>query len=269
MKYLTFGDESVRANGRRLRPARFDSRSALPLAAACVVASGVRETLGALLAAPVTLRLFEPCLPSGDAWTAITRAAFAWRVRGGTSDGAIVLRSGDARALAWAAFGEGERCESDTADPPLSPIEAEVLRRVVAAIAGNLQSVCGTLDRQGASPEPIATIAGFATYFEIQLERPAQARIGIALAREPDPPPSIHIRAQDLLGVAVAARVVGGAACVDAWRLADLRPGDDMVIGRGTLRARLLVGSRRLAAGEIGARDGRFALRVEMGRCVA
>lgn len=267
MKVLAFGDEALTLGGRRLRPGRFLSRSALPVAAARVVASGVRETLGSLLSAPVALRFFEPCLPSDEGWSAISRSAFVWRVRGNANDAAIVLRSTDARALACAAFGETDRPEVPV-EPALSPIESEVLRRVVAAIAGNLQSVCGPWDRSSATPEPCASVAGFATYFELQLERPSEARIGIALAREPESPPSAKIHSRTVLDVSLAVRVIAESARIDARRLTRLRPGDLLTLDRAgdTLRGHLVAGSRRLASGEVGARDGRYALRVTASR---
>ncbi len=263
MKVLAFGDEALTLGGRRLRPGRFLSRSALPVAAARVVASGVRETLGSLLSAPVALRLFEPCLPSDEGWSAISRSAFVWRVRGNANDGAIVLRSKDARTLACAAFGETDRPEAPV-EPAFSPLESEVLRRVVLAIAGNLQSVCGPWDRSSVTPEPCASVVGFATYFELQLERPAEVRIGIALAREPESPPAKKISPHAVLDVSLATSVIAESARIDARRLTRLRPGDLLTLDLvgDTFRGHLVAGSQRLASGEIGARDGRYALRV-------
>ena len=54
-------------NGRRVRRARFVDRSLLPVAAACVVANGVRETLAALLhASGFELRMGLEAAPACD-----------------------------------------------------------------------------------------------------------------------------------------------------------------------------------------------------------
>ena len=56
MKCLAVSRSSARVGGRRIREVCFEDRSSLPASAACVVASGARETLGALLTSPVHLR---------------------------------------------------------------------------------------------------------------------------------------------------------------------------------------------------------------------
>jgi len=61
-------------DGRRIRKMRFESRSALPISAACVVANGVRELLGELIGAALSLRLLVPLLPDVRAWNAIARS---------------------------------------------------------------------------------------------------------------------------------------------------------------------------------------------------
>src|ERR1700734_1263613 len=139
MRSLGFSDPSDRS-GRRLKRARFEARSALPISAACVVANGVRETLSSLLGVPVAMRLFAPSIPSPHAWQAILDNARLYRVRGNVADAAIVLRAADANGLSAALFGESG---NGAAQRSLSPIECDVLDRMVASIAANLGAVCG------------------------------------------------------------------------------------------------------------------------------
>ncbi|HVA34212.1 MAG TPA: hypothetical protein VNG31_08700, partial [Candidatus Baltobacteraceae bacterium] len=173
----------------------FRERSSLPVSAACVVASGMRERLAALLRESVALRLLEPTIPTPRGWAAITGGARLYRVRGVISDAAVVLRSLDAAALARAAFGE-------TVDPSackreLSAIEIQVLDRAIASLAGALSAVCGPPEGESTA-ELVGEIAGFATYFELVLDRPVDARIGIALAREPVAQAHGHLEIEDL-----------------------------------------------------------------------
>ena len=110
----------------------------LPVSAACIVASGVRETLGALFGAPVALKLYEPMIPNAAAWGAIVRNAHVYRLRGTLIDAAVIVRPEDARALAAGAFGE-----HDTRGA-LSALERTVLERIVRAIAAQCGPICGT-----------------------------------------------------------------------------------------------------------------------------
>ena len=183
MKALGFGvtlkGGSDATGVKRVRPALFEARSSLPISAACVVANGIRETLSPLLGGSVAVRLFEPRIPAPHAWSAILRDARLYRVRGNVADAAVVLRASDAVALAAALFGES----SGAVERALSPIECDVLDRLINAIAANLGAVCGA--REGYLVERVAALDGFVTYFELLIEEPVSSRIGVALSRDP------------------------------------------------------------------------------------
>ena len=162
-----FEDRTVTTGAKRLRRARFEARSSLPISAACVVANGVRETLGSLLGEAVALRLFEPSIPAPQAWPTILRDARLYRLRGNVADAAIVLRTPDAVALAAALFGESRVAGPDRA---LSPIECDVWigwstrwRRTWPLFADAAKAVF---------VERVAEIRGFVTYFELSIEEP-------------------------------------------------------------------------------------------------
>ena len=162
------------APSRRVRTIKFERRSSLPVSAACVVASAVRETLGALLATPVSLRLLEPRIPDPHAWNVISSGAQLFGVRGALCDAAFVLRPKDAVALATAAFGENA---PDVRR--LSAVEQEVLIRALRGIAGSLAPVCG---RDLSPLERILDIRGYVTYFELIVERPMAMRMGVFMS---------------------------------------------------------------------------------------
>jgi flagellar motor switch/type III secretory pathway protein FliN len=254
MMSLSFSRKLEIVHGRRMRRSCFERRSLLPASAACVVANAMRETLSALLAVPVTLRLLEPVIPDPAAWSALAAQARLYRVRGSIAAAAIVVRPRDALALAAAAFGEA------VAEPrPLSPVESEVLLRAVRALSGSLASVIG---RDAAALEQILDISGYVTYFELILERPVAARIGIALSRDPVAKgPGGTLRIEDLLDVEIELSAEFAAGEMAAMTFLDLRPGALVPmmtkIGMsGTLKA----GGTVLARGECGTLRAQNAL---------
>lgn len=261
MKALAFAPQDVGCDSAvRARNAYFEERSQLPLAAACVVAGSMRERLSAVFGSPVSLGVLEPCIPTAGAWNAIVRAAWIFAVTGTVTDAAIVLRPRDALAIAATAFGEpvgqspGERA--------LSAMEREVLERTVAALICALGAVCG--ETRDARPGDAVATAAFSAYFELALESPTQARIGIAVAREPECEPSATLVPADLSAVplALAAGIDLGtmsAAAACALAIGDVVP----IIPPRALRGTLRVGGRRLAAGVCGVRNGRYALEIE------
>ncbi|HYL26331.1 MAG TPA: hypothetical protein VEW74_00785 [Candidatus Nitrosotalea sp.] len=230
----------------------------LPVSAACVVANGARETLSMLLNAPVTLRLFEPVIPTPRGWRAILRDARCYRIRSSVADAAIVLRAGDAIAFAAALFGEPRATDERRA---LSPIECELLDRMVNAIAANLAAVCGA--REG-NAERVAEIGGFVTYFELSLEEPLNARLGIALSREPSPETGNRIGIAQLSAVTLAACSSLELGVVQAASIAHLEVGASIAIEAGWLsRGRLTLEGQILARGTCGVRNGRYALAID------
>ncbi len=252
VKTLAFDRQSENCNGRRVRRACFERRSSLPVSAACVVANGVRETLGALLATPVSLRLLEPVIPDAEAWNAVCADAQLFAVRGQLCDAAFVLRPQDALALASSAFGE-----QTGASRRLSAVEQEVLVRALRGVAGALAPVCG---REPSPLERILDIRGYVTYFELLVERPVQARIGIALSADPASRGSATLRIEDLLDIQVELSVEFARGRLPAAAFLDLRPGANVpMTTRIGEPGRLRLGGAVLARGECGALGERGA----------
>ncbi len=246
---------------RRVRDARFEARSSLPASAACVVANGVRETLTGLLGAPVAIRLFEPTIPDPSGWLAILRDAMIYRVRGSVADAALVLRPADAIALANAVFDESD---SSPAERGLSAIERDVVDRTAIAIAVHLGAVCGA--RDGHPAERVRTIVGYVSFFELMLEKPVEARIGVALSRDPSPEPRGALEIGHLAGVRIAAVASLDLGIAEAAAVARLRTGAVLPIRAVDLRrCSLVTQGRRLARGVCGVRNGRFAVAADRG----
>ncbi|HEV7180557.1 MAG TPA: FliM/FliN family flagellar motor switch protein [Candidatus Baltobacteraceae bacterium] len=229
------------------------------MSAACVVANGVREVLGQLFGEPAHVRLFEPAIPSAQAWEAIAAGAALYRIRGTRADAMVVVRDNDAAALVGHVFGE-----APNAGRALSGIEQSVLDRAVAAIAGSCAAVCGAAE-EPVRLESSAGLHGFITFFELQFERPLRARIGIALSRDPAPEARGGLRIDDLLDLKIEAAVRVACADLQAAQLLALEPGAIVPITcEKVLRGNVLLAGRPLHDGECGVRDGRFALAVDV-----
>ena len=256
MKALAFESTGEVHGGKRIRRASLCDRSVFPVSAACLVANAVRDVLSRTLDERVDVRLFEPCIPDASAWAAIAAGASVFRVSGMTTDAALVVRMRDAAALAGAAFGE-----YDGADRTLSPMEARVLERIVQNVASALVPACGAVVSVRRDD---ARLEHFATFFEVQIEGSFAARIGIALAREPDASPvgSLPFEALDDVPVELCVRTPGAYISVEA--LACLQVGDlvPMTTGTGVISAELSVAGRTLARGECGVRGNRLALAI-------
>lgn len=232
----------------------------MPLSAACVVANGVRETLGSLLRGAVSVRLLDPSIPAPPAWQAILRDARLYRIRGSVADAAVVLRPADAAALAAALFGESHA--GAKGERPLSPFECDVLDRMVHAIAANLTAVCGP--RDGRPAERVAGLDGFITYFELLIEEPAAARIGIALSRDPSPEARGCLDVEHLAAVRLTTRASLDLGNIEAAAVARLVIGGFIPVEPAELhRCSLSAHGRRLAHGRCGVRNGRFAFYVD------
>ncbi|HLI96859.1 MAG TPA: FliM/FliN family flagellar motor switch protein, partial [Candidatus Baltobacteraceae bacterium] len=167
-------------------------------------------------------------------------------------DAAFVMRPQDALALASSAFGE----EADTMRD-LSAVEQEVLVRALRGVAGALAPVCG---REPSPLERILDIRGYVTYFELLVERPVQARIGVALSRDPAARVSGTLRVEDLLDVELELSVEFARGTLPAAAVLDLRPGANVpMTTRIGEPGRLRLGGAVLARGECGALGERGA----------
>jgi hypothetical protein len=258
MKSLTFGFGGTASGSNFVRSGRFEERSSLPVSAACVVASGIRETLVSILSLPIGVRLLEPVIPSPHAWEAISTGAAFYRFHGSVVDAAIVLRPDDAAALAAAAFGE----RSSDSRRELSPLERDVLERTVAAIAGTLTAICGARERDGL--ERAEHISGFEAYFEIALEHSLDARIGIALSRDLVPEPHGRLELTDLGDVLLEPAVRVDLQDIEAGALPRLAVGDVLQVPAAKpFRGQLQLAGRTLARGTCGVCSDRYALTIE------
>jgi len=257
MKCLSFARSSVHAGSKRVREAVFEERSLFPTAAACLVANGVRETLSSLLATPVQVRLFEPVIPSPDGWQAIARDAMFYRLRGAAADAAIVVRPRDAVSIASAAFGEPA-----PETRPLSAIERTVLERTVRAIAPAFVPACG-IRGETPVPECVGEINGFVTYFELQIDRPASARLGVALSRDPEPRAQSTIDLDYLLALQLELELRIDAGQLSMEGISALEPGVIVPMTQGAaLAGTLFLAGWPVAQGECGVRRERYAIRI-------
>ena len=254
MNVLSFTRTGEVVAGREIRRARFEQRSTLAVSAACLVANAARDVLSNAFGCPVELRLFEPTIPSVGGWSAIGRDARLYRVSGLRIDAALVVRDTDALAIARAAFSEF-RDERGA----LSPMEASVLDRIVASLAQVLPALNGRMS----TPEMrrVDSIDGYTTFFELHIVRPIDARIGVALAKEPDLTAQAAFLTEVLDDVEVELAVRTTPVVLTAGQLAELALGEIVTFGEGAGFTVALAG-RSIARGECGIVGDRYALRI-------
>jgi hypothetical protein len=253
---LGFSRSAQWAGSRRIRTLTFEERSMLPVSAACVVASGVREALASLFGEAVDLKLYEPTIPQPSAWNAIVRDATVYRVRGTAIDAAVIVRPEDASALAAAAFGEHEARAAT-----LSMLERTVLERTVRAMAMQFGPICGTAGELTVDAQ--LDVRTLRTFFELQVERPVRARIGVALSRDPLPDAHPGVTVDDLFDLEVELGVKVDLGVHTAADVGALEPGSILPIPEGALRGTLLLAGRPLAAGECGVYGQHYALAID------
>ncbi len=256
MRALAFEDSGATdGSGRRIRNARFVDRSLLPIGAACMVASSVREALSTLFGAEVRVRVSEPVLPSPQAWRTIAGDATVYRIPGRMADTAMLLRSGDALALVGSAFGE-----SPAQPRPLSAIERTVLARTMDALAVHVSALCGSGEGAPAF-EPAGELGNYSTYFELLVEGASAFRIAIALSREPQPVLGARLAITDLEDVELEVAVGVHLAPTDAEALLGLEPGAflPMMNTMAPFDARAGIAGWTLAYGEGGVSGGCYA----------
>jgi flagellar motor switch/type III secretory pathway protein FliN len=106
-------------------------------------------------------------------------------------------------------------------------------------------------------------LVGFVTYFELQIERPVYARVGIALSRDPVPEMHPGIGLDDVMDVPIdlCARVDMGH--YPTSELGALEPGTVLAVPAGALRGALLLAGRTLGTGECGVYGRYYAMAID------
>jgi flagellar motor switch/type III secretory pathway protein FliN len=218
----TFGPASG-----RVRPLRFARRSSIPLGAACVVASGIRETLRELLGDACEVVLGEPTAIGPEAWSVLTRDALLFLTRGRQTDIVLVLPKRDARRLVRRAFGEPAPHDApELPDAACSVLEGHALERIAARCAAAFDPLCA--ERRGAS-QPVATPEAPAcvAYFDVRVHAPIALTLGIGIVRDlPDPGPAGSLPPGILDTVDLELRAVFAEGTIDAAAFVALRAGD-------------------------------------------
>ncbi|MHB8463160.1 MAG: FliM/FliN family flagellar motor switch protein [Vulcanimicrobiaceae bacterium] len=256
MNVLAFESRAERVGRYRVRSARFQARAHLPLPAATLVANAMREKLVELLRTEVILRLGEPCVPPLQAWPTLLADARMLSVHGSSGDAVLIVRGSDARAWIGATFG-GDIASADG----LSPLETRVLDRLMVALAGTLAPIVGP--RYTTQMICAAGNEQYAAYFELLLQAPLEAGIGVAIPRDPPPPVVGCLQAWALDSVEL--EVVAELRCREqsAGQLAGLAVGD--VLRIDDMTASLKTQGTVLGHGECGISAGRFAVNCTSG----
>ncbi len=253
---LVFG----RADAAGVRPARFVPRASIPIAAACLVANGLRETLHELLGERCELTIGEPAAIGRDAWELLSADAHCFLTCGRQTDIVFVVPPHDARALVLRAFGEGELAGA----PALSALELHAVERIAARCASAFDPLC--VERRGASQRLApGAVPACVAFFDVRVQLPIPIAIGIGIVRDlPDPGPAGTFRPALLGAVPLDVRVELGRGTIDVARLLRLRPGDVVPLETQVGAASALkIGERSFASGTAGVVGGRYCLEVD------
>lgn len=239
---------------------RFVPRASIPVAAACLVANGVREVLRDVLGERCELVVGEPVALSPDGWTSIARGALLFLTPGRQTDVMLVLQQGDARRLVLRALGD----TGGPAEGACSALEREAAARIAARCAAAFDPLCA--ERLGpACPVSASAAAACTAYFDLRLIAPVAVTVGIGISRElPDPGPAGALGPSALAAAPVELRALLGRATLDAADIVKIRPGDVVKLDtKGGGAASLNIGSHRFAEGVCGVRAGRHAFFVQ------
>jgi flagellar motor switch/type III secretory pathway protein FliN len=165
----------------------------------------------------------------------------------------LVFRHRDARALLAAVFDEA------AGGGPLSPVERTVLERLARELAPLCAPVCGTVRALGALDccDPSAVPDA---YFDLRIDEPFAATIGVAIYGELDEPVGEGVPPPALLDVPVIVRAEFATASLTLAQLGRLECGSVLPMETKVgAPATLKVGDVTVAWGQCGARDGRAA----------
>ena len=241
-----------------IRTPRFVRHTTVPLAAACVVASGLRETLRELLGSCEVV-LGEPVAIDVHGWRTLARESYCFLTRGRLTDIVLAIPQRDARELVRRAFGEAGA--SDGA--PISALETHALERIAARCAHAFDVLCA--ERRGpAQPLSFADVPPCACYFDVRVTAPLPITLGIGIVRDlpsPGAGPRLNPRCLDEVGIPVRAQFASG--WVAAGQLASLSVGDVVRLNTKVgAPAALKVGETTIATGDCGLADAQAAFLV-------
>ena len=249
---LTFG----RPDAAGLRLPHFARRSSIPVGAACVVASGIRETLRELFGERCDVTIGEPQPVSGDAWRELTRSAHCYLTPGRQTDIVLVIARDDARTLVSHALGEDDA----TGYGACSVLELHAIERIASRCAAAFDPLCA--ERRG-PPRALkpGEIPSCVAFFDVRMQAPITISLGVGIVRDlPDPGPSGTLRANALNGVPLEIRAEFASGTIDSSAFLGLRVGDlvrmDTKVGSvGALNC----AGQRIAAGACGSIASRNA----------
>jgi flagellar motor switch/type III secretory pathway protein FliN len=252
---LAFGP----ADARGVRRTRFVPRASIPVAAACLVANGLRETLRELFGERCELTIGEPAAIGLDAWNTLSRDAHCFLTCGRQTDIVLVVPHKHAQTLVLRAFGEGEALGA----PTLSVLELGAVERIAARCAAAFDPLFA--ERRGASGRVDAgAVPACVAYFDVRVRLPVPLEIGIGIVRElPDPGPTGAFSTAHLAHVPVEVRAELATGTIDVATLLRLAPGDVIRLeSQVDAAASLNIGGRSFASGTAGVAGGRYSCEI-------
>jgi hypothetical protein len=246
-------------DGRLVHEAFFEPVTDLPLSTVCQAANGARERLSRLLGRELTVDVFAPVLLGDGANGVLFGDGTYYAATGALCDAYVVFRERDGHRLAASAFGE----EDGSGSGPFSTLEERALARIAAEIAALCVPFTGDIaalrcHSAASSPPPVCV-----TYFELRIDHPVDAAIGIGLSKDPGLAFGAVVDRSMLADVKLPVRAEFAEARLDARDIARWTVGatvrlETKIGAPATLR----VGDVIVAVGECGVRDRAHAVAV-------
>lgn len=243
-----------------VRCPRFVPHASIPISAACLIASSLREMLRELFGSACEVALGEPTAIDPGTWGVLTSAAHCFLTRGRQTDVVLVLSDSDARRLVLHALGE----VGPIVPGALSALEWRAMERFAARCDPAFEPLCA--ERRGPSHAVAASeLPACVEYFDVRVRAPIALTLGVGIVRDlPDPGPSGALSAEALARVPLELRAECARGTIDVRRLLDLRVGDVVRLDTKVASPAVLkVGSTCFATGACGIRGAYQAFSID------
>lgn|GEM_PF-6896554 len=242
---------------KRVRPWRLGERCREPREALGVlgeVAEALAVHLRAALRAEITVRALEPRIIPPDALAMLLDASTVFGWSGQRTDLATVIDVRSAQACAAAALGGAEPPRGGS----LSPLEREVVARVISAALPAFRPLCGPI-RGAATANP----APGDLFLEFTIGPMPAASLAVAVPPPPMSLPGPPLEVESLAEVPMTLSVEFARASIAFAELASLSVGDVVIFDtRFGDPAVLRVGGEAAFIGHPGVQAGRAAFAV-------
>jgi flagellar motor switch/type III secretory pathway protein FliN len=242
--------------GKNVRELRWERQSRVVLDQACAIANGVRECLVEQLGTQVEVWVHEPIAPNPALLAALLAEAELFEIAAARTAAWLFLDSLAARRLVAAAFQD----DAAPATRPWSPLETDVLLRLVQRIADSCEPLLGQIRIVQASGDLQPALLA-SSLVAIRVSKPVELEFDLLLAQDPPPVGGTTLDERLLLELSLPVRAIAGTIHLQIRELIALEIGAVLPMSR-LGQAQLVVDQTKIAHGACGVTGGRLAFRI-------